>query len=635
MAWWFSVTHLYGVGGNDGTPATRGWEAVDGTAHELHYEDDRVAVSNGSPRRLADGTLIWLVGDVYGFDDGAVGGSAGHSPRPTDTDPLEYCIDLLEGHGERCVRGLNGEFLLVCYDAEGGRLSFVTDRLGSVPLYHARTVDGDLVFSTNVQDVAVHPDVETGFDPGYLHEYVVFKRTLGVKTPFEGVEELHPGSVTTFDLESGELSTDVHWRPRYRPVDRPFERIVDEFTATFTQVVEEWTDDGGEYGVLLSGGSDSRLILGVLGERAVGLHMTDWTNREARAAKRAADVAGARFVPLPRGGEYRTGSLERNRHLSNFTGWFTQPYTTGMEDEIRGEVDGLLSGLYADTLFKRFPLPERTLSMGPIGTLTLPIEKPIRTIPEYIDWLVEGAYCDPDLPTDLRSVLEENVYRDGERVINHGVSYDSIEDMVYFGNLYPLSNDDDLLFQHGLSRITRYRTPFLDDRLIDLALSIPIEYRHRRNLINRAVERLDPELAAIEHPHTGVPLTWRFPAEYVARSLVAAWRKHVHEEQPPKPYMTNGPWLDDSELIRSNDFLGEAIERYGENARALPGIDRTTIDRYYDEHRNGADRLVELYTLMTVLSMPATERIETEITAPNRTDDPIVHPTRTDGGDDW
>jgi asparagine synthase (glutamine-hydrolysing) len=614
MSGWFSVTHLYGGGGNGGTPATEGWEVVERTSRELHYRDDRISIAGEGPRRLADGTRIWLVGDCYGFDDGAVGGSRGHTPRPPGTDPVDYCADVLDRHGEEGFLGLNGDFLVVRYDPEGGRLSFVTDRLSSIPLYHARTDDGDLVFSTNVQDVAVHPDVETGFDPGYLHEYLVFKHVFGVKTPFRGVEELHPGSITTFDLGAETIETDVYWRPRYRPEERPFEDVVEEFTATFTQVVDEWTDDGGEYGVLLSGGSDSRLILGVLGERAVGLHMTDWTNREARATKRAADVVGARFVPLPRGGEYRAGSIERNRHLSNFTGWFTQPYTTGMEDEIRREVDGLLSGLYADTLFKHFPLPARTLPLGPVGSLTLPIEKPIRTIPEYIDWLAEGACCDPDLPTDLRTVLTENVYREGGRIVNHGVRYDSIEEMVIAGNYYPLSNDDDLVFQRGLSRITRYRTPFLDDRLIDLSLSIPTVYRHRRNLINRAVERLDPGLATVAHAHTGVPLTWEFPAEYVARNLVAAWRKHVHEEQPPKPYMTNGPWLDDSELIRSHDFLGEAIERYADNAVALPGIDRTTVDRYYREHRGGADRLVELYTLMTVLSMPATERIATEMT---------------------
>jgi asparagine synthase (glutamine-hydrolysing) len=584
---------------------------MDRTPDNLLYRDTAIFMSDRHPVASDSGEhLYWLVGDVYGFNSA----SSGYTSRPSGTDPLKYCIELIDRHGEEVVRDLNGNYLLVIYNQERERLSFVTDRLSSVPLYHAWTADGDLVFSTNVQDVAVHPAIETGFDPGYLHEYLVFKRTLGVKTPFRGIEELHPGSITTVDLSTETLETDVYWRPRYRPEKRPFEDIVEEFTATFTQVIDEWTDDGGEYGVLLSGGSDSRLILGALGERAVGLHMTDWMNREARAAKRAADTVGARFVPLPRGGEYRAESLERNRHLSNFTGWFTQPYTTGMEDEIREEVDGLLSGLYADTLFKRFPLPSRSVSIGPVGTLTLPFERPIQSIPRYIDWLIEGAYCEPDLSTDIRSVLTENISRQGDRIVNHGVSYDSIEEMVYFGNLYPLSNDDDLIFQRGLDRMGRYRTPFLDNRLVDLSLSIPIEYRFRGSLINRAVERLNPELAAIEHAHTGVPLSWEFPAEYAARNLIAAWRKHVHEEQPPKPYMTNGPWLDDSELIRSHDFLGEAIERYADNAVALPGIDRTTIDRYYREHRDGANRLVELYTLMTVLSMPATESIAKKMT---------------------
>lgn len=561
----------------------------------------------------AGGVRVWVLGEVYGFDDGPLGGSSGHRPRPPDVGSAVYCARLHETHGMEFAAGLNGNCVVLLHDEERGELSVVTDRLGTIPVFHARTADG-VVFSTDIGVVARHPAVETRFDPGYLHEYLTYRRTFGVKTPLVGIEELQPGAVSTIDLDDGSLAVEEYWRPRYRPAELPFERFVDAFTRTYERVVDEWCREDRQYGLLLSGGSDSRLNLAALtalGADATAFHMADWMSREARTAERAALEAGSEFVLLERGPDYQASAIERNREFSNFNGWFTQGYATGFEEEITSRVDALLSGMYADTLFKGHVVPSPTCSLGPVGKLTLPVEYGVDSLPEFVDWLLESAPGSDDLrlESDLRSTIEENVYWKGDEIVHHGVRYDSLDDLVYTSGYYPLTNDDDVIFRNSLRDMLPYRTPFLDNRLVDVSLRMPIRYRLRRNVINAAIERLDPGLAAIPHAGTGLDLDHPFVVDYFGRTVTALWRKHVVRETPPKPYLTNGSWIDDAELIRYDEFFREAIESRADLIEALPFVAFDDVRECYREHLDGANNVVELYALLTVLSMPITEEL--------------------------
>ncbi|NUB93749.1 asparagine synthase [Haloterrigena sp. SYSU A121-1] len=562
----------------------------------------------------------WLIGDIYGYDASAIGEPGGYRTRPANVDPAQYCASLYQRDGLRFVNGLNGTFTLLIYDREHDRLALCTDRFGTVPLYWTRPDEETIAFSTNIQFLPYHPDVDTAFNPVYLHEYLAFRRTFGVTTPLEGVEKLQPGTITTMSLVDGATQSDQYWRPEYCPRDESFEWFVDEFVRRFRTVVDEWTRDDCEYGVLLSGGRDSRLVLAAL-EDATAFHMNDWMNREARIAERVALEAGVDFEVLDRGAQYRIDALERNRWAGSFNGWFTQPYTSGFETEITNRVDGLLSGLYADSLFHDYSVPSSTVSVGPLGSVTVPIEQSIESVDEYINLLLESAHDDLPTSTDLQSILEANIYREGEQIIHHGVTYNSLNELVYYGDCYPLSNDDDLRFHTDLDRMLPYQSPFLDNRIIDLSLSMPVRYRLRRDLIGQAVDRLAPDLAAIPHATTGVALSRSFPIKYAGRHLLELWDKHIRNQTPPKPYLTNGPWLDDAELLRSEPFAGKVFERTANLADGLPGLDADGIDDRYRTHLRGYNRVGELYTLLTLLTMPVTKRIlEPETDRTQKTD---------------
>lgn len=613
------MSYTHGVIHTDGSTASgtlEEWIPCD-VGVEFEYAQDGLALAtppgvyraSSAPVTASNETVqCWVIGDVYGAETSDGYRSGGYEPRSSDVDPAQYCLSRYERDGLEFVDGLNGNFALILYDVRRDRVAICTDRLGTVPIYWTQTDSDTIVFSTNVQFLPFHPAVETAFDPGYLHEYLAFRRTFGVKTPLEGIETLRPGTTTTISLTDGERSQDSYWRPRYRPRDRPFDWFVDTFADRFQTVVDEWTRDDSEYGILLSGGSDSRLVLAALDD-ATAFHMNDWMNREARVAERVALAAGAEFELLERGPDYRIDALERNRWADSFTGWFSQPYTSGFRSELTAEVDGFMSGLYADTLFDGFPIPSPTTSLGPLGKATLPVERSIESVDDYVDYLLESAHDGLEMPTDLRTVLEENVYRDGDRIVHHGVTYESLDELVYYGDCYPLSNDDDMRFHTDLRRTLPYRSPFLDNRLVDLSLSLPTGYRLRRNLIDRAVERLDPDLAAIPHAGTSVAVSRSFPVAYAGEHLTEFRDKFSPFRSTPAPYLTHGPWLDDGELLRSFGFASDVLESKAGLADALPGPDADDLCDIYRDHRRGHDYVGELYTALTVLSMPVTAQV--------------------------
>lgn len=594
------------------------------------YTDEEVSIrlathpllGGEQPVDVDEDVHVWVLGEVYGFDDVSVDGTGGYEARPRGVDSATYCADLYERHGLEFASGLNGDCVVLVHDEDAGTLSLVTDRLGTTPVYYARTDDG-VAFSTDIEHVAQRPEVETEFDLGYLHEYLVYRRTFGVKTPLVGIEELQPAAVSTIDLDDGSMEVERYWQPRYRPLEAPFEEFVDEFTRTFERVIDEWRRDDLRYGVLLSGGSDSRLNLAALGSGVTAFHMADWMSREARTAERVTIESDNEFVFLKRDPNYQANALERNRAFGNFNGWFTQGYASGFEEEITSRVDVLLSGMYADTLFKGHVIPTPSYSLGPVGNLTLPIESSVDSLPEFIDWLIESAPSDDNLvlPSDLRSVLEENLYWDGGEIVHHGVRYDSLDDLVYTSGYFPLTNDDDVIFRNSLRSMLPYRTPFLDDRLVEISLRMPIRYRLRRNVINAAIQRLDPKLASIPHASTGLGLDHSFPVDYLGRTFTAFWRKHVMGETPPKPHLSNGSWINDAELIRTDDFYWKAIESRAELIEELPFVEFENVRECYQEHLDGENNVVELYTLLTVLTMPITEELASTYAADDRTDD--------------
>lgn len=561
--------------------------------------------------------LLWVWGDVYGYrDSGGDYLSKGEDAPSLST--AEYCAKLYERHGSKFIAGLNGSFVGLLFNEKSNLVQFFTDRLGSRPI-HYYTVEDGVVFSTQIQPLCGFLEGRLTFDMEFVGEYFSFERSLGLKTPIDGVTRAHPGAITRVDIDNQLVDVDVRWRPVHNPLDESYDRFVDRFTNVFESAVIERYNPDTETGVLLSGGSDSRLLMAALPSDGItGYHINDWKNREARIAERIADVSGKSFTYLERDHEYYERAFEFSSTISNFTSWFQHGHAGGHVDRLRRDCDILMTGHYSDTLYKHNYLPYKGIKI-PGTTIELPLylERNVQSTDDLVSLYLGTKFhnrkhlrAPPDYLriNDLQTILENNINEIDGFVNHHGVLHQSPHDAGLFSECYPLTNSPGRLFFDVMLQTSSYRNPFLDVRLIELMTKLPTEYRLRKNIINSSIGKVQSELAEVPHPGTTIALTHPFILQYIA--LQVRWLKdQLGNDEKPKSYYRNGSWPAWDELIRQHEFLRTGLEELSPLMDKVHWIDMGRLWDHYAQHMKGEDHFDELSAMLSFISIPATQSI--------------------------
>ncbi len=82
-----------------------------------------------------------------------------------DTDTL---LAAWQAWGPACVERFRGMFAFAIWDATARRLFMARDRIGIKPLYYGFTVDGDLVFGSELKAPLLHPRIAREIEPRAL-----------------------------------------------------------------------------------------------------------------------------------------------------------------------------------------------------------------------------------------------------------------------------------------------------------------------------------------------------------------------------------------------------------------------------------------------------------------------------------
>jgi asparagine synthase (glutamine-hydrolysing) len=609
------------VGSEHGIEPMTDEPAVASDERRADYRADGIAVRVAShprfhedqPATAEDGSLLWIHGDAYGVET-----DDGYEPRTDLSTPdSEYCTGLYDEYGLGFLERLNGEFAGLVFDRDHGELHLFTDRIGSYPLFYGDAGgDGPFLFASRIQSIGLHPAFSPAFDREYLAEFFSVQKVFGTATPLVGVRKVPPAGILSVGTDGSVNGRRVYWRPEYRPVERSPEELAAVLVETFRDVFAERVRDDLDYGVLLSGGSDSRLILGSMTDRGrspTAFHMSNWWSEEARTAERTAATAGVDFELLERDADYHERLLESVPRFSNYVGVFDEAIASGFADEL-GSVDVLLSGYLGDTMFGRYPLHLWRL----LPPLPLQFERRIGSTAEYVDAYLDRYSPPGSVPTfldapDVSEVMGRHVVPEGGHVVHHGVEYPSLRELQLC-EYYPLTNQFAWTNTDSVRRIAGHWSPFFDNRLVDLHLTIPVRDRVRTDPINHAVADLCPELAGIPHATTNVPLdeSTRFGPRHLLARVTGKLRQRSTRDRPPAPYLNNGPWMLEDELIRHHGFVGEAIERNRDLIESLPFLDGDEIDRCYRAHLAGENNWRDLYALVTFLETPLAGRVGAE-----------------------
>lgn len=189
----------------------------------------------------------------------------------TSTSDTEVILKGFHAWGPDCVQRFNGMFAFAVYERDSGRLTLARDRLGIKPLYIIHDeAEGHLRFASSLPALVAGGDVDTSIDPVALHHYMSFHSV--VPAPFtilRGVKKLPPATIATFDA-TGKRENRIYWKPDFtrHAEDAGMSDLdwTDEVHRALRRAVDRRMIADVPVGVLLSGGVDSSLIVGLLAE---------------------------------------------------------------------------------------------------------------------------------------------------------------------------------------------------------------------------------------------------------------------------------------------------------------------------------------------------------------------------------
>jgi asparagine synthase (glutamine-hydrolysing) len=237
-----------------------------------------IDLSTGHQPLANEDRTVWIVfnGEIYNYRELQAGlTSRGHRFR-THSD-TETIIHLYEELGPACVDRLRGMFAFAIWDEPRRRLLLARDRLGKKPLVY-RHEPGRLMFASELKSLLTIPGVPREVDPPAVLEYLTYQYVPHPHSILRGFAKLPPAHRAVW--QDGRLEVERYWTPGFerggrKPVeteehsDRPaVPRTQAEarsmLRSTLGEAVQLRLRSDVPLGAFLSGGVDSTIIAGLM-----------------------------------------------------------------------------------------------------------------------------------------------------------------------------------------------------------------------------------------------------------------------------------------------------------------------------------------------------------------------------------
>jgi asparagine synthase (glutamine-hydrolysing) len=219
------------------------------------------------PLKSADGGLTLIAnGEIYNFIElRALLEARGH--RFLTHSDCEVILHAYREYGENFLEHILGMFAFALFDSVHDRLILARDRLGIKPLFLAEGSRG-VAFASEIKGLLPLLDSPPGIDALGLARYLQTQFATGADTLLQGVERVLPGESVW--IEQGLIARRYrYWSPlQVQPLDLGFEEASTRFDALMESVITEHMRSDVPFGLFLSGGVDSAVLLAQLSQHA-------------------------------------------------------------------------------------------------------------------------------------------------------------------------------------------------------------------------------------------------------------------------------------------------------------------------------------------------------------------------------
>jgi asparagine synthase (glutamine-hydrolysing) len=215
------------------------------------------------PMHSADGTLsLCANGEIYNYLELREELKERGCVFATNSDS-ECILQAYRAYGLDCVHSLHGMFAIALYDKQEGRLLLARDRLGIKPLYYAFCRD-KLVFASEIKALLPLLDHAPDINISALNQFMQNQFQSGEETIIRGVYRVLPGEMLSVGSDLHLRRTEYWSALATEPREMTYTQAQEEFDNLFPQVLQEHLRSDVPYGLFLSGGVDSAVLLAML-----------------------------------------------------------------------------------------------------------------------------------------------------------------------------------------------------------------------------------------------------------------------------------------------------------------------------------------------------------------------------------
>jgi asparagine synthase (glutamine-hydrolysing) len=230
-----------------------------------------IDLSDSAQQPMVDnelGLTIVYNGAIYNYKE-LRSQLAGKGYRFFSSGDTEVILKAYHAWGKDCVQHLNGMFAFAIHERDSGRLFLARDRLGIKPLYYTRNPER-FRFASSLPALLAAGGISHDIDPVALHHYMTFHSVVPAPhTVLRDVRKLPPGTTLTV-TESGPGEPQRYWSldmsPHPESTHIGFEDWKSQLLDILRTSIQRRLTADVPVGVLLSGGLDSSLVVGLLAE---------------------------------------------------------------------------------------------------------------------------------------------------------------------------------------------------------------------------------------------------------------------------------------------------------------------------------------------------------------------------------
>lgn len=490
------------------------------------------------PMQTEDGRfVITYNGEIYNYRELRKELEARGARFLTQSD-TEVILQAHEHWGDDAIVRLNGIFAYALWDKQTQRLLLVRDRAGIKPLYYSSGPDG-IAFASEIKALFESGLVKPRLNQKRVAEYLLYRQVAGHENLFADVHVLPPGH--SMEVIAGRPSEPKqYWSVRDQPprFGGSYQEAVDALDAALQRAVARQLMADVPLGTFCSGGIDSSLITAIAARHAsnkintfsVGFHEDAYD--ESAYARMAAEACGTIHHEL------RIDEREYAELLPHLIWHHDLPLNFANSVHIhavsklaRKHVTVVLTGEGADELFGGYPryyIPRllqpvaaipRPLRAALFGLLAYAPDSRIRKLADFASRPISDSLlynCTGTDPVRARQVMgsstgaslefREACIQDAQRRgLDPVTTLATLDFQTY---LVSILNRQDKM---SMATSIEARVPFLDNEIIDLARSLPLQFKqtfgHRKRVLKDvALRYLPKEIITRRKSGFGVPL---------------------------------------------------------------------------------------------------------------------------------